>query len=176
MKVTLAKSAGFCYGVHKAVELAEEKVKAGPVFMLGPIIHNDHVIRSLADWGAICVFDVEEVPEGAAVIIRSHGEPCEIYRRLQEKNAIIFDATCAHVSRIHKIVKETEERGRIPVIVGTPDHPEVVAIAGWCSNGVVVQNVEELAEWLEKEDGNRNKPLTFVSQTTSTRAAGSLIS
>jgi len=170
MKVTLARSAGFCYGVRRAVELAEEKVRTGRVFMLGPIIHNDHVIRSLEKRGGICVASAEEVPEGAAVIIRSHGEPSEIYQRLREKNAIIFDATCAHVSRIHEIVRDAEERGRIPIIVGTPDHPEVIAIAGWCSNGVVVQDAEGLSKWLEEELDNRERPLTFVSQTTSTRA------
>ena len=89
-------------------------MKSGRVYMLGPIIHNDHVIQSLEERGAACVSSVEEVPEGSAVIIRSHGEPSEIYRRLREKNAIIIDATCAHVARIHGIVREAEERGRIP--------------------------------------------------------------
>ena len=170
MKVTLAKSAGFCYGVRRAVELAEEKVKVGPVVMLGPIIHNDHVIRSLEEKGAVCAQCTEEVQEGAAVIIRSHGESKAVHDALKAKNAQIADATCPNVARIHQIVREAEERNRIPVIVGTPDHPEIVAIAGWCRNGVVVQNAEELENWLNDDPQNREKALTFVSQTTSTRA------
>ena len=170
MKVTLAKSAGFCYGVRRAVELAEKKVADGPVFMLGPIIHNDHVIRSLEERGAVCVNSVEEIPEGASVILRSHGEPRAVHEELEKRNARIFDAACAHVTRIHKIVRDAEERGRIPVIVGTPDHPEVTAIAGWCRGGVVVRDADGLGEWLAQDVENRTKPLTFVSQTTSTRA------
>ncbi len=169
MRVILAKSAGFCYGVRRAVELAEKCAATGPVVMLGPVIHNDHVISSLVEKGAVCVDCVEKVPEEACVIIRSHGEARAVHEVLEEKGAKVSNATCPDVIRIHQIVREAEERGRIPVIVGVPDHPEVVAIAGWCRNGVVVQNEEELAQWLCQDEKNREKPLTFVSQTTSTR-------
>ncbi len=170
MRVIQAKSAGFCYGVRRAVELAEKAVEAGPVVMLGPIIHNDHVIAALRNKGAVCVESVEEVPEGATVLIRSHGEPQWVYEALKAKNATILDATCPNVSQIHKIVAEAEARGRIPVIVGTPTHPEVTAIAGWCRNSVVVSDPDSLEEWLIQHPEMRTKPLTFVSQTTSTRA------
>ena len=170
MKVTLAKSAGFCYGVRRAVELAEEKVKAGPVSMLGPIIHNDHVIRSLENRGAVCINCAEEAESGSVVIIRSHGESKAVHDLLKERQTEIVDATCPNVARIHEIVCEAEEKNRIPVIVGTPDHPEIVAIAGWCKNGFVVQDAEELGKWLSEDPENCRKPLTFVSQTTSTRA------
>ena len=170
MKIVLAQSAGFCYGVRRAVELAEETAAKGvPCVMLGSIIHNQDMIDHLARQGMGTVHSVDDVPAGSAVIIRSHGESRAVHRVLEEKGAIILNATCPNVTHIHKIVSQAEEKGRIPVIVGTPDHPEVVAIAGWCDHPVVVSGEEELSKWLEKSPENRDLPLTFVSQTTSTR-------
>ena len=170
MKIVLAQSAGFCYGVRRAVELAEETAAKGePCVMLGSIIHNQDMIDHLAERGMRSVDSVEDVPVGSAVIIRSHGESRAVHRALEEKGAVILNATCPNVTHIHKIVSQAEEKGRIPIIVGTPDHPEVMAIAGWCDHPVVVSGEEELSKWLEKSPENRDLPLTFVSQTTSTR-------
>ena len=170
MSVVLAKSAGFCYGVRRAVELAERTAVEGrPCVMLGSIIHNKDVIARLAEKGLTAVERPEDVPEGSAVIIRSHGEGRAVYDQLRARGVEILDATCPNVTRIHQIVAQAEETGRQPVIVGTPDHPEVTAIAGWCSHPVVVSGAEELEKWLVQDEKRRNLPLTFVSQTTSTR-------
>ena len=170
MSVVLAKSAGFCYGVRRAVELAERTAEEGrPCVMLGSIIHNKDVIARLAEKGLTAVERPEDVPEGSAVIIRSHGEGRAVYDQLRARGAEILDATCPNVTRIHQIVAQAEQAGRQPVIVGTPDHPEVTAIAGWCSHPVVVSGAEELEKWLIQDEKRRNLPLTFVSQTTSTR-------
>ena len=170
MSVVLAKSAGFCYGVRRAVELAERTAEEGrPCVMLGSIIHNKDVIARLAEKGLTAVERPEDVPEGSAVIIRSHGEGRAVYDQLRARGVEILDATCPNVTRIHQIVAQAEEMGRQPVIVGTPDHPEVTAIAGWCSHPVVVSGAEELEKWLVQDEKRRNLPLTFVSQTTSTR-------
>ena len=170
MSVVLAKSAGFCYGVRRAVELAERTAEEGrPCVMLGSIIHNKDVIARLAEKGLTAVERPEDVPEGSAVIIRSHGEGRAVYDQLRARGVEILDATCPNVTRIHQIVAQAEEMGRQPVIVGTPDHPEVTAIAGWCSHPVVVSGAEELEKWLVQDENRRNLPLTFVSQTTSTR-------
>ena len=169
MRVTLAKSAGFCCGVRRAVELAEQAAAEGPVYMLGPIIHNSHVIASLKEKGAVCVESVEEVPEGATAILRSHGEARQVHEALARKGARVIDATCPNVSHIHRIVADAEERGRTPVIIGTPSHPEVRAIAGWCRGAKVFSGAEELLQWLGKNQEFCHKPLTFVSQTTSIR-------
>ena len=170
MSVVLAKSAGFCYGVRRAVELAERTAEEGrPCVMLGSIIHNKDVIARLAEKGLTAVERPEDVPEGSAVIIRSHGEGRAVYDQLRARGVEILDATCPNVTRIHQIVAQAEETGRQPVIVGTPDHPEVTAIAGWCSHPVVVSGAEELEKWLVQDEKRRNLPLTFVSQTTSTR-------
>ena len=170
MKVVLAKSAGFCYGVRRAVELAEEKAAQGaPCVMLGSIIHNRDVIGRLAAQGLHAVDSPEQVPDGGAVLIRSHGESRAVHESLKGRGVTIFDATCPNVTHIHQIVSEAEKRGRQPVIVGTPDHPEILAIAGWCKAPVVVSGEKDLEKWLFQRPEYRNLPLTFVSQTTSTR-------
>ena len=170
MKLELAQSAGFCYGVHRAVELAEQTAGDGePCVMLGSIIHNQDVIGRLEERGLKVVQRPDEVPAGCRVIIRSHGESRAVYEALQARNARILDATCPNVKRIHEIVSHAEEQGRQVVIVGMPDHPEVTAIAGWCRNAAVLPGEEALEQWLSQAPERRHLPLTFVSQTTSTR-------
>ena len=169
-EIVLAKSAGFCYGVRRAVELAEEKAAQGiPCVMLGSIIHNRDVTGRLAGQGLREVERPGDVPEGAAVIIRSHGESRAVHEAFARRGVEVFDATCPNVTHIHNIVAEAERRGRQPVIVGTPDHPEVLAIAGWCKAPVVVSGEKDLEKWLESGENRNNLPLTFVSQTTSTQ-------
>ena len=170
MKYLLAKSAGFCYGVKRAVELAEQAAKeTGNCYMLGSIIHNTHVVRRLADLGVQTANTVEEIPPNSTVIIRSHGESRDTFEALKKRGATIIDATCPNVTQIHKIVEDAEKRGRQPVIIGTPDHPEVMAIAGWCEHPVVLSGEEDLEQWLNLSPAHGQMPLTFVSQTTSTR-------
>ena len=167
-EIVLARSAGFCYGVRRAVELAEEKAGV-PCVMLGPIIHNKEVMGRLAARGLRAVDRPDQVPDGSAVIIRSHGESRAVHEDFARRGVEVLDATCPNVTHIHSLVAEAERRGRRSVIIGTPDHPEVLAIAGWCSSPVVLSGAESLEKWL-KEDENRTKlPLTFVSQTTSTQ-------
>ena len=171
MKIIVADTAGFCYGVHRAVDLAEETAKTGrSCVMLGPIIHNRHVVEHFAREGIGCVESVEQVPEHSGVLIRSHGEGEGVYQALEARGNDIIDATCPCVARIHKLVADAERAGRIPVIVGLKTHPEVTAIAGWCKHPVVVESGEELEDWISQQPGGKDFPLTLVSQTTSTRA------
>lgn len=169
MNVTLAKTAGFCYGVRRAVKLAQEAAQGEtPYVMLGPVIHNDHVIASLAEQGVTCVEGLEQVPPGTGVIVRSHGESGEIWARLEALGCPVIDATCPNVSKIHRVVRQAQERGRQVVIIGTPHHPEVVAIAGWCRGAVACADLSALTAWLAENPENHQKPITLVSQTTST--------
>ena len=157
MRLELARSAGFCYGVRRAVQMAEMAAEEGrPCVMLGPIIHN-------------LVDTPEEVPPGTAVLIRSHGEGRPVHEALARLGRPVIDATCPNVSRIHQIVSRAEEGGRQVLIIGTRTHPEVAAIAGWCRRPVVLEGVAELSNWLETAPERRDIPLTMVSQTTSTR-------
>ena len=166
MKIRVAGSAGFCYGVRRAVELAEKATARGPVYLLGHITHNDHVIRRLEDMGAATVSSPEEVPLGETVLIRAHGEPDSTFRALEARGCRVLDATCPNVTSIHDIVREAEARGRIPVIVGEADHPEILGILGCTARGRVVSSWDELEQIMKKEPEFSGLSLTFVSQTT----------
>ena len=170
MRLELARSAGFCYGVRRAVQMAEMAAEEGrPCVMLGPIIHNRDVIAYLESIGVGLVDTPEEVPPGTAVLIRSHGEGRPVHEALARLGRPVIDATCPNVSRIHQIVSRAEEGGRQVLIIGTRTHPEVAAIAGWCRRPVVLEGAAELSNWLKTAPERRDIPLTMVSQTTSTR-------
>ncbi len=170
MTVRVAKSAGFCYGVNRAVSLVEQAVEEGKaVVTLGPIAHNRHLVRSFEERGVKTVSEIDEIPDGATVIIRSHGIPRAMYEALAQRDVTIVDATCPSVKRIHKIVAAAEENGRQPIIIGTPTHPEVVAIAGWCQHPLVFPDAAALEAWLEESTLHAQMSVTVVSQTTSTQ-------
>ena len=169
MSVTLAKNAGFCFGVSRAVETVEQEATAGKkVVTLGPIIHNRHVVRKFEALGVGVIEVPEEAPAGATVIIRSHGVSRAVYERLEKQDVQIVDATCPFVKRIHGLVSTAEEEGRLPIIIGTRAHPEVEGIAGWCSRCLIFETPEELENWIKTEDPASEIPLCMVSQTTST--------
>ena len=168
--ILLAKSAGFCYGVRRAVDLAEHAAKDGPnCVMLGSIIHNAHVVEDLARQGVQRIDSPEELRGGERVIIRSHGEARAVLERLQEKNAQIINSTCPKVLRIQKLVQDAEKEGRIPLIIGEIQHPEVLGVAGWCSNPLIFQGPESLKNWVKADPGHASLPLSVVSQTTCTQ-------
>ena len=126
MKITVAKSAGFCFGVNRAVELVEQAAKeGGRVVTLGPIIHNRHAVNHFAQMGVGVIETPEQAQEGDTVVIRSHGISRAIQQQLEERKVRIVDATCPFVKRIHGIVSCAEEEGRLPVIIGTRSHPEI---------------------------------------------------
>ena len=171
MKLTVAKSAGFCYGVRRAVEMARDAAQSGaPCVMLGPVIHNQAVIDSLTGLGVTLVDRPEDIPEGAVVILRSHGEGEAVHRLLQSKNARVVDTTCPNVSRIHKLVAQAREEGRRVIVIGAPGHPEVRAIAAWCRDPLIFQDGKALEEYLLAHPAVAEEPVTMVSQTTSTQA------
>ena len=169
MSVTTAQSAGFCFGVSRAVELVEQAARAGKrVVTLGPIIHNRHVVEKFSSMGIRVIETPEEAAPGDTVIIRSHGVARDIYRRLEERGVEVIDATCPFVKRIHGIVSWAEEEGRLPVIIGTPTHPEVEGISGWCGDCRVFRNVQELENWVRECEIPQDLAICMVSQTTST--------
>lgn len=171
MSVTVAKSAGFCFGVSRAVELVEQAAGAGKrVVTLGPIIHNRHVVDRFRKMGVGVIAAPEEAQPGDTVIIRSHGVAWEVYERLQRQNVEIVDATCPFVKRIHDIVRRAEEEGRLPIIIGTPTHPEVEGIAGWCGECRVFSCREDLENWANSHADLKDSAICMVSQTTSTES------
>lgn len=137
--ITVADSAGFCFGVKRAIKMAEQAsadAKAagtGIVYSLGPLIHNDNVVKEMERKGVHVIDNIEEAEPGATVIIRSHGEPRSTYEIAAEMGINIIDATCPFVEKIHRLVAETEKE---VYIVGDPEHPEVKGIRGWCKKNV----------------------------------------
>ena len=169
MSVKIAKSAGFCFGVSRAVDLVEKAAAQGKnVVTLGPIIHNRHVVDRFKSLGVGVIDKPEEAKPGQTVIIRSHGVARDVVNRLEAQGVQIIDATCPFVKRIHNLVSQAEEEGRLPVIIGTRSHPEVEGIAGWCGHCRIFENAEELQSWLDEDENRKNIPVTMVSQTTST--------
>ncbi len=172
MKVTLAKSAGFCYGVKRAVEMAQEAAATdGPCFMLGPVIHNRAVTQRLEEMGVKLITSPEEAPRGAAVILRSHGVGREVYEALEARGVRIIDTTCPNVSRIQKLVRQAQEEGRGVIIFGATGHPEVQAIAGWCRDPLIFEDGNALSDYFSRHPQEAEKPFTMVCQTTSIREA-----
>ena len=169
MSVTVAKSAGFCFGVSRAVELVEKTALSGKkTVTYGPIIHNRHVVDRFEKMGVRVIQRPEEANPGDCIIIRSHGVSAGIYHALEERNAEIIDATCPFVKRIHNIVAQAEADGLLPIIIGTPTHPEVEGIAGWCSRCKIFPDAESLEKWVTEEHISPDLPVCMVSQTTST--------
>ena len=169
MRVILAETAGFCYGVERAVRMAEETARQGGCVMLGSIIHNDTVVRELEALGARQVQSVDEVRGGETVLLRAHGERREVVQALEEKGVRIVDAACPHVLRIHRLVEQAETQGRTPIIIGEAHHPEVMAAASRSMHSVVAENEEELRRWMEEDPLRRDMSLLVIAQTTCIR-------
>ena len=171
MRVIQAESAGFCYGVERAVKLAEQTAKEkGGCVMLGSIIHNAHVVQELETLGCRTVNGVDEVRPGDTVIIRSHGERKQVLEQLEAAGAICVNATCPNVLRIQKLVAQADEEGRIPLIIGEEHHPEVLGAASWSARSLIFETPEKLREWLDSDEKNRSLPLVAVAQTTCIRS------
>ena len=169
MSVKLAKSAGFCFGVSRAVELVEQAAKEGrKVVTLGPIIHNRHVVDKFDSMGVGVIEKPEDAQAGSTVIIRSHGVSKAVVDRLEQQGVEIIDATCPFVKRIHGIVSKAEEDGVLPIIIGTRAHPEVEGIAGWCGDCRIFESPEELQNWIDTEKPSNDTKICMVCQTTST--------
>ena len=173
MEIRLAECAGFCFGVKRAIDTVYEQLAKGKtIYTYGPIVHNEEVVRELTEKGVGVLENreaLEKLPvqeggsEAAAVIIRAHGVPAEIYRLLEEKGLECIDATCPFVKRIHRIVEKESREGSHIVIIGNPGHPEVEGIAGWCSEAAtVLEEPEEAVNFIPPE----GRKLCVVSQTT----------
>ena len=170
-EVILAKSAGFCYGVERAVKLARQTAEEkGGCVMLGSIIHNANVVAELEQLGARTVADVKEIQPGETVIIRSHGEKKQVIDYLDAIGAPCVNATCPNVLRIQQLVAKADEEGCIPVIIGEPHHPEVMGVASWSDKSLIFDGPEELENWLAEDPQRRELPITAVAQTTCIRA------
>ena len=169
MEVILAKSAGFCFGVKRAVDKVYQQTeeKNGKIYTYGPIIHNEEVVKDLEKRG-VCVIETQEALKDCkdgTVVIRSHGVGKEVYDLLKRENISYVDATCPFVLKIHRLVEKYSNDNYHVVIIGNEEHPEVQGIRGWSSNPeetTVISNLQEAQNFTLKTD----KKICVVSQTT----------
>ena len=168
-KLTIAKSAGFCFGVKRAVNMVYEAIDGEnlPIYTYGPIIHNDEVVKDMKKKGVTVINSLDELEEHekGVMIIRSHGISKAEYDKILSSGYKILNATCPFVSKIHRYVEEYTQNGYHVVIIGSPVHPEVCGIKGWAAdeNAVTIINSFEEAE---KFSVNSKKKVCIVSQTT----------
>ena len=167
MEVKVAKTAGFCFGVQRAVDKVYELIDSCPdrLFTLGPIIHNEEVVNDLEKKGVRVASEEElkTLPEGSTVVIRSHGVGKKVYDQLEECGLSYVDVTCPFVLKIHRIVEKESKAGSHIVIIGDPDHPEVVGICGWCIGSyTVIRTKQDALDFVPPESKN----VCIVSQTT----------
>ena len=166
MKVKVARTAGFCFGVKRAVDKVYQLIEQGiqPIYTLGPIIHNEEVVSDLAARGVQVIEekDLDTLSEGT-VVIRSHGVGREVYDKLETNHLDYVDVTCPFVLKIHRIVEKQSQVGKHIVIFGDPGHPEVQGICGWCEGAyTVLKNKKDTEQFLPPE----GKEICVVSQTT----------
>ena len=161
MKILVAKSAGYCFGVRDAVKIAYETSKnEGDVYMLGTIVHNERVVDDLSNSGAKVVDDLDEVPKDKPILFRAHGTAPDVWKKAKERKMNVVDATCPLVIEIHEEIKELEREGRRTIIIGDHGHDEVVGIASQVKKPIIISNKEE-AKSLKKM-----KRAGVVSQST----------
>ena len=170
MKVKVAETAGFCFGVKRAVDKVYELIdtEQKPIFTLGPIIHNEGVVADLEARGVHVIAEADldspdDTLQNGTVVIRSHGVGKPIYDKLKEKNISYVDVTCPFVLKIHRIVEKESLAGNHIIIIGDKDHPEVQGICGWCQGPyTVIRNKEEAEAFVPP----KGKKISIVSQTT----------
>lgn len=166
MEIILAETAGFCFGVKRAVDTVYQEVEQNaPVYTYGPIIHNEEVVNDLQQRGVTVLHDFDELKQihTGSVVIRSHGVEKQVYDKIQEQGLKLVDATCPFVLKIHKIVQEESEKGNRILIIGSNDHPEVEGIKGWCKTEPIVVEQAEDIDFIDLAPGEK---LVIVSQTT----------
>ena len=144
MEITIAKDAGYCFGVREAVDMAYEAARIyDSVYMLGDIVHNEQVVRDLAEAGAEVVDSLDEIPDNAPVLFRAHGTPEEMWEQARGKAIRVIDATCPLVREIHEEVRRISADGRQVIIIGDRGHDEVIGISSQVANPIIVATPEE---------------------------------
>ena len=159
----MAESAGFCFGVKRAIEMAYAAIKTEhPLYSYGQLIHNKTVTDDLAAKGLQITEDLDSM-EAGTLLIRSHGVGKELYDKAEEKGLRILDGTCPFVKKIHQIVQQQQEAGKGILVVGDGAHPEVIGICGWCQNQAVILEDEQAAR---EKDIPPKDSYAVVVQTT----------
>ncbi|TYQ15407.1 UNVERIFIED_CONTAM: 4-hydroxy-3-methylbut-2-enyl diphosphate reductase [Acetivibrio alkalicellulosi] len=168
MEITIAKSAGFCFGVNNAVNMVYNMLEENDnkcIYTFGPIIHNDQVVEYFTSKGVKTVESIQQIDQKGHIVIRAHGVTPNIYKEIRDKGLILEDATCPYVKKIHNLVEEKSNEGYRIIIVGDKNHPEVIGINGWCNNNAYIVNSVQDANEMSISD----EKICVVSQTTITK-------
>ena len=165
MDVKIAKNAGFCFGVKRAMNMAwnELEERENGIYALGPLIHNKQAVSKYEEKGLMTVDDLSNIPSNESVIIRSHGVGEEVYTKSKERDITVIDTTCPFVRKIHNIAKDFNEKGYKIIVIGDKKHPEVIGINGWCNNeAIIIKTLDEI----ETINFDPNEKYCVVFQTT----------
>ncbi len=165
MRIVVAKPRGFCAGVERAIKIVEHALEkfGKPVYILNPIVHNRHVVNSLAQRGAIFVKSIEEVPEGSTLLFSAHGISPECIIKAQSRKLNVIDATCPLVERVHIYARRYADKGYTVLLIGDADHDETKGTLGWTSGRGIIISTKEEAENLNVDNPNK---LAYITQTT----------
>ncbi|PQZ88953.1 MULTISPECIES: 4-hydroxy-3-methylbut-2-enyl diphosphate reductase [Pseudomonas] len=165
MNVIIAQPRGFCAGVERAIDTVEQALKqfGAPVYVRHEIVHNRHVVQALSDQGATFVDELDQVPVGAVTIFSAHGVTREVERNARQRQLQVFDATCPLVTKVHNHGRQYAAKGYRLILIGEPDHPEVIGIQGQVDAPItLIQTVKQVGELTFAED----TPLAYLTQTT----------
>ena len=165
MNIKIAKNAGFCFGVKRAMKMAWDEVEKNDsgIYALGPLIHNKQAVAKYEEKGLKTVNEIDTIPNHENMIIRSHGVPENIYKEAKDKKLKIVDTTCPFVKKIHTVVSEYHNKGYEIIVIGDMKHPEVIGINGWCENSAIIIKTLEQMENMEFDN---SKKYCLVAQTT----------
>jgi 4-hydroxy-3-methylbut-2-enyl diphosphate reductase len=165
MEVKIAKNAGFCFGVKRAMNMAWNELEESEngIYALGPLIHNKQAVSVYEDKGLMTVNDLDEIPQYEHVIIRSHGVGKNIYLEAKNKNITVIDTTCPFVTKIHNLAKDFSDKGYRIIVIGDKNHPEVIGINGWCNEDAIILKTLEEVENLHLSNDSK---YCVVAQTT----------
>lgn len=171
MEIIVGKTAGFCYGVKRAVDGSIKQIeesKNEKIYCLGELVHNKQVVKSLEEKGIKFIEDINEIKgNNSKVIIRAHGVKKEIYKQAEEKNIEVIDYTCPNVLKIHKIAEDYEKQGYYIFLTGAENHPEIIGITSYCGeNYTLIENEEDVEKAIENLEKLNIKKLLVISQTT----------
>lgn len=166
MKIEISNSAGFCFGVKRAMEMAwREVIKSDGIYSLGPLIHNKQAVAKYEEKGLVVIDELsdEVIPNVKELIIRSHGVPFAVYEKAKDHGIEVIDTTCPYVKKIQNIVNDNRKLGKNIIIIGDKNHPEIIGINGWCEeSAIIVKSLDEI----KKIDFKQDEKYCIVAQTT----------
>lgn len=172
MKVIVGKTAGFCYGVNRAVSATMEELKKPEIekkiYCLGELVHNRQVVEKVQKLGAETIEELSEIPqkENVTVVIRAHGVPPKIYQQIKEKNYTLLDLTCPNVLAIHRLAETASKENQYIFIIGHKKHPEVIGIYGYCKEATIIETEEDIENAIQQLQKSNRKKVCILSQTT----------